>query len=205
MEPISPLVAQTEGLQPWRRVFHAANGLGVLALLLFTPVPQFELAILLGAAAVGALLLDWLRLRSPRVNRLFFRLLKRLASPREAEGIASSTWFLIGISLTLLLFPQAVAVGAILVLSLADPAASYLGRRWGRTPFGSGTVEGSLTFLCVSAFLLVPLAGWIPGGVTALLVTGIERVPWPLDDNLTIPLATGVLLWSLLPVGTPLL
>ncbi|TVP55453.1 MAG: hypothetical protein EA351_10710 [Gemmatimonadales bacterium] len=205
METIEPLVARTEGLQPWRRVFHAANGLGVLALLLLTPVPQLELAIVLGLAAVGALLLDGLRLRSPRVNRAFFRLLKRLASPREAKGVASSTWFLIGISLTLLLFPQPVAVGAILVLALADPAASYLGRRWGRRPFGSGTVEGSLTFLTVSAVLLVPLAGWVPGGVTALLVTGVERAPWPLDDNLTIPLATGVLLWSLLPVGTPLL
>jgi dolichol kinase len=36
-------------------------------------------------------------------------------------------------------------------------------------------------------------------GVTAPLVAWVERLPWPLDDNLTVPLVTGFLLWTLLP------
>ena len=198
------LVARTGGLQPWRRIFHAITGLVVAGLLVWAPLPQQPLALALVIAAAGALVLDLIRLRVPSVNRRFFRVLKPLASPREARGIASSSWFLVGVALTLLLFPGRVALAAILVLALADPAASYLGRRWGRIRFGSGTAEGSLTFLGVAACILVPLGGWGPGAVTALLVSAIERAPWPLDDNLTIPLVTGLLLWSLLPLGAPL-
>jgi len=60
-------------------------------------------------------------------------------------------------------------------------------------------VEGSLVFLVVALSILVPVAGLLPGSGTALAVTLAERVPWPLDDNLVIPLLTGILLWSLLP------
>lgn len=198
---LEPLIAQTAGLQPWRRVFHACSGLVMIGVLLMTPISATQLAILLAVAAGGALILDFVRLRSARINHLFFRMLRPFASPREALGVASSTWYLIGASLTFLCFPDMVAIAAIMVLSLADPTASYLGRRWGRRSFGTGTIEGTAAFLVVAAAILVPLAGWVPGLVTAVLVSIIERIPWPLDDNLTVPLATGALLWSLLPLG----
>lgn len=200
---LEPLVAQTEGLQPWRRVFHACSGLVLVGILVLTPISALWLAAMLAVGAGGALALDLVRLRSPRVNHLFFRVLRPFASPREAAGIASSTWYLIGVGMALACFPDHVAIAAILVLSLADPTASYLGRRWGRRSLGTGTgtVEGTVAFIGVAAAILVPLAGWGPGLVTAGLVAIIEQIRWPLDDNLTIPLATGALLWSLLPLG----
>jgi dolichol kinase len=197
---LESLVSRTEGLQPWRRVFHAVCGLLIVGVLGFSDLSRTMVGGGLLLLAAGALVLDGVRLGSTRVNRWFFRLLRPFASPREARGIASSTWFLLGTGLTVMLFPRGLAIPALLVLALADPAASYLGRRMGRRPFGTGTVEGSMVFLGVSAAVLVPLTGWGPGLVTAFLVTVIERIPWPLDDNLTLPLATGALLWSLLPL-----
>jgi len=199
MNRLASLVARTEGVQPWRRILHATIGL-IIILFLILVDPSWGLAVgVLGGTTLLVLVLDGLRLMIPRLNRFFFRILRPFASPREAQGIASSTWFMLGIFLAVAIFPRSVVIPAILTLSLADPAASYVGRRWGRRPLGSGTVEGSLVFLVVALSILVPVAGLLPGSGTALAVTLAERVPWPLDDNLVIPLLTGILLWSLLP------
>ena len=196
---LDPLVGRTDGLQPWRRVFHAACGIALAAALVVLDPSWAAATGALGILAAGLLLFDLLRLRIPRLNRLFFRLLRPFASPREALGVASSTWFILGAFLAVALFPLQVVVPALLVLALADPAASYAGRRWGRHSFGTGTFEGSLVFLAVAAVVLAPFTGVAVAAGVAVVVTAAERIPWSLDDNLVIPLLTGALLWSLLP------
>lgn len=195
---LSHLVERTRGLQPGRRIFHAASGLALVAIILVWEPPHAAVLATLAGLALGAFILDGLRFWVPAANRLFFRLFNVLASPREAGGVASSSWYILGALLTLALFPTPVAISALLVLSLADPLASYCGRRWGHRPFGTGTVLGSTLFLMVSLAVLVPGWGVAVGGFTALCVTLAERIPWPLDDNLVIPLVTGGLLWGFL-------
>jgi dolichol kinase len=188
------LVARTEGLQPWRRVFHASSavalalGPGVLGL------DRIQVLVTVVALLAGALAIDLVRLRVPRLNRLFFRTLSALASPREARGPASSTWYLVGVFLTYAFFPSH-AVPAILVLGLADPAASVVGRRRGRVRLGKGTVEGAAAFLTVSSIVLFATGGGVLQAlVVALGVTIIELLPIPLDDNLTVPLVVAATL-----------
>lgn len=192
---LAPLVERTRGLQPFRRLFHACNGI----LLALVP-PQLDLSrptVMVVLAALFLVLLagDVARLRLPRLNRLFFRAFPALASPREADGIASSTWYAAGGLLTWALFPAPIAVPAILVLGLADPAAGTVGRLWGRRRLGSGTVLGSLAFcavaLAVTAWFVDPLTAL----GAALVATAIEALPWMLDDNFTVPLAVGGALW----------
>lgn len=191
------LVARTGGLQPWRRVFHAANGV-VLA---FGP-PALGLspdttAVLLGLGACGLLVGDLIRLRVPRLNVTFFRVFRPLASPREEHHLASSTWYAIGAFLVWWWFPPTLATASILVLGLADPAASVVGRLVGRRPLGKGTVEGSVAFTVVAFLALWPLAG-APAAAAAALATGLAEVlPLPPDDNLVIPLVCGGVLWAL--------
>lgn len=95
------------------------------------------------------------------------------------------------------LFSREHATSAVLVLGLADPAASYAGQRWGHKPFLGGTVLGSTTFFLVAGGVLgsrhtLPLAL-----ITAAVVTLAERRSWPLDDNLTIPVACAAALTGL--------
>jgi dolichol kinase len=198
-DPLRPLVDRTEGLQPWRRVFHALTGCSVAAWLSFSGASWKTHLLLFGAGVSLLFLGDLLRLRVPALNRAFFRAFRPLASPREAGGIASSTWYLLGCWLAIALFPVDIAIPSILVLALADPLASYVGRRWGKRPFFSGSIEGSTVFFSVSVAVLIPFAGWPVGVLVAGAATLLERFPWRLDDNLTIPLGTGALLWSLLP------
>lgn len=191
------LVARTRGLQPWRRVFHATFGLLFAGLLHFLAPERLLAAGVLGGLTAALLAADLVRLRWPAANRLFFLALRPFASPREATGIASSTWFVGGCAATVALFPLDVAVPAIVVLAVADPLASYLGWRWGRRRFGTGTVEGAVVFLAAAFGVLVPFVGVGAAGAAALAVTLAEAAPWPVDDNLTIPVVTGALLWGL--------
>lgn len=189
------LVARTRGLQPWRRIFHAASGVilalgpGALGLDARTT------AALLAAGTTGLFVADVLRLRVPAANRLFFTVFRKLASPREAGSLASSTWYALGATLVWALTPGAPAVAAILVLGLADPAASVVGRTWGRTPLGKGTRLGSGTFFGVACAVLLVTAGWPAALPAAVAATVAEVIPFGPDDNLTIPLATAAVLW----------
>lgn len=195
---LSALVADTEGLQPWRRVFHAGNGV----LLALGPgavgLSPEQTAWLLAAVSAVLLAFDLARLRWRTLNAFFFRAFRRLASPREANAVASSTWYAIGAFLAWWWFPPAIAVASILVLGLADPSASVFGRLYGRRPIGKGTVEGVLAFVGVGVLVLWPQVGLV-AALVAAAVTGLaEIVPGGVDDNLVIPLVCGVVLWGLM-------
>lgn len=186
-------VQRTEGVQPWRRLFHATGGMALIAFVHFTgPESAFALAGI-GGGVAAALVLDWARLRFEGVNTAFFRVFSGLASPREATGIASSTWFLVGALAVLLVAPQ-LFVPAMLVLAFADPAASVAGRLWGRRRLGKGTWEGTCVFFLVAATVLTPIVGFTAALVAAAAAATFEVLPTGLDDNLVVPLATALAL-----------
>lgn len=184
-----------DGVQPWRRLFHAGSGVVLATLPVAAGLSRTWVLALLSGLLLVLLAADVLRLRTPRINALFFSLFPSMASPREAARVASSTWYVLGVLCVYALFSWHVAVPAILVLALADPAASTLGRIAGRRRLGKGTLEGGLVFLLVSLGVLVPSVGWVPGLVVAVGVTLVELLPSRLDDNLTIPLAAAAFLW----------
>jgi len=192
---LNELVERTEGLQPWRRIFHAVNGV----ILAFVPgllgwPREFTLVVL--TVVLGVLVaLDLARLRAGELNRLFFRVFGRLASPREAAGMASSTWYTLGALISYAVYPLEIAAAAILVLGLADPAAGVVGRLWGRRAIGKGTVEGTLTFWLVGTLVLAPFFGWSLALLAAGAAAVAEILPGLIDDNLAIPVITGAVLW----------
>lgn len=192
MEPsLTDLVKKTEGLQPWRRLFHATNGTLLVLALGNLPIPTSLALLFLGALLAVLVVTDALRLARPDLNILFFRTFSRLASPREEKGVASSTWYVLGALLALILFPRSAALAGILTLALADPAASVAGRKWGRRRLGAGSVEGSLVFFLVASVTLSFFVSWPVALAGALATASVEALPWPVDDNLSVPLAAG--------------
>jgi dolichol kinase len=191
---LDALVERTRGPQPWRRLFHFANGAIMAAVLVGTDLPRGAALVILGTIVVALLALDWVRLRDARANEAFFKAFVHLASPREARGIASSTWYAVALLVVVALFPRPAAVSGILVLAAGDPAAGWVGRRWGRRRFLGGTLEGSFAFAC-TAFLILALRHSLPiAAMAALLATVAERVSWPIDDNLAVPVTVAGLL-----------
>ena len=194
---LAELVAKTTGLQTGRRIVHAITGT-----VIFVAVTQLDLSKSLTITGLSVLFLillasDLVRLRVPHLNILFFRFFQILVSPRESQNIASSTWYILGALLAIVLFPLSAALSGILVLAWADPTASYLGRRWGKRSFLGGTLVGTTAFLVVAVLILSvrhPLTIAIP---SACLITLVERLAWPLDDNLVLaPACAGILTLS---------
>ena len=198
------VVRKTRGLQPWRRAFHAACGLTIVSLVEYGGLDTGVILLLLGGGTLASLILDWVRLRIPDANFIFFRWFAPLASPREARRIASSTWFLMGVLATLLIVPAHLFTPAVLVLALADPAASVVGRLWGRHSLGKGSWEGTTAFFLVACAVTFPFVG-LPGALVAAgAVATFEVLPTGVDDNLTVPVVTGLVLWLVESAGRAL-
>lgn len=195
---LSEAVGKTEGIQPWRRVFHAASGTIIVLALTVLSVPALTATVILGALFALAVLLDAVRLFDPKVNTLFFRAFSRLASPREAQGLASSTWYILSALVVLHFFPTTYALAGILVLAWADPAASVVGQRWGRLKFLAGSVRGSAAFVAVAFLALIIFVPWPQALAAAVLTAIVEAAPLKLDDNLLVPVAVAASLFLMM-------
>ncbi|MDE0395662.1 MAG: hypothetical protein OYK82_12885 [Gammaproteobacteria bacterium] len=194
-EELERLIASTAGPRHARWLVHAGLGASV-ASLLWALEPSRTVSAAAGAGALAGLLaLDVTRLAVPRLNLWFYRLLRPLLTPREAQRVAGSTWYVAGILAAVALFPPGAAVPATWVLALADPAAGWVGRRWGRRPLGAGTLEGFAAFVLVAGAVLA-VAVPLPAAVLGAMLGGlVEIAPWRVDDNLTIPPAVAGVLW----------
>jgi dolichol kinase len=190
-----PMAERLRGVQPWRRIFHAGNSLVLAFLPPLLGVNRWVVVGILSALLAGLIAFDWYRLRRAELNALFFRMFPSLASDRERTGVASSTWYALGVIVVYALFPAWVVVPAILTLGLADPAASTVGRIWGRRRIGKGTVLGTTVFVAVAFAIMATAVGPVAGLVAALATAAVEVLPVPLDDNLTVPVTAATALW----------
>lgn len=103
--------------------------------------------------------------------------------------------FTLGIILSLLFFPPPIAYTSIAVLTLGDGFANIFGKIYGKTPIlfnRNKTIEGTIcgfTFAFLGSILFVsPLKALI--AVAAGMI--VESLPVPIDDNLAIPLSSGM-------------
>ncbi len=173
-----------------RQTIHAS---GLLFILMenFLSLP-YLIALAIFAAAMGELIYQIDK------KRYIFLFSKILRSCRRNENERGFIYFFVGLSLTLILFGQnlAVANAAILSLALGDSLSTIVGTRWGKHPLifnPRKTWEGSLTFVVaafIGALTQVPLIAAL-GGAIAGAITAAYR---PVDANLTIPLVVGTVI-----------
>ena len=201
---------------PARSIFHMVSALVSLSfvLVVFTPT---QLPWVAGSIAGTFWILEALRRPFPRVNVILMRFFRPIAHASEAHRINSATWYMTALTLLAITQHAWLCVIGVAVLGFADPAASFVGRRWGRVELIHGrTLEGGFAFVVagtITATLALQLVTPRPAWGIALLVAFIasvagaiaEMLSRRLDDNLTIPLvssATAAVM--LLSLGRPL-
>lgn len=152
---------------------------------------------LAGAALLASLGVELARRKVDWVNRLLWRLLPTTFRAWEDRRTLGSTWFSVGMLAAFLLYGRDVGGTAVLFLAWGDAAAEIVGRRWG--PPGGKTLVGSVG--CLTACLVAGVAGVSLGGLTPLTVllgavaaTLLERWSPPPNDNLWIPLLSGLVM-----------
>ena len=174
-----------------RQLFHLFNG--TVIALAYTRWEAKVGWILMVMAVVGAFL-SWRHTRKP--FSWAEPLLGFLDRPRDIQHFPAKGAVLYGLAVgfALVVYPHNAALGAIAVLASGDALSTLVGKAWGRRPWPWNrrlSLEGSLAFLVAGtlyASLFVPFPMALVGALVGALV---ETVPWPLDDNVTIPLAVG--------------
>ena len=186
-----------------RTAFHVISGV-MWALVYEHVLDRGPLLWVLGGCLVFFVTDDAMRRWFPERRSGFavvvFRLLSRSS---ESAGIASSTWYTLGLMVGVAFLPKAACMLGLLILAFADPAAGVVGRRWGsRRIYRDKSVVGTVAFVVVAfAIATVGLGidrplmdeGWRLGaaGLIALAGAAAELLGDHVPDNFSVLVVTG--------------
>jgi dolichol kinase len=192
-------------LQFPRRFFHM--GMGTAAGIIYYTFLSHQAAVtILGTAACLVYIVEQLRINYPEHASTFKILTKYLLRAEEQLKESAGMPFVMGLLLTLLSFPKVVALTAIFTLGIADPMSAIVGIRFGKNKIVKGkSLEGSGAFFLCTFLITIVVFGVLYQNdmslvvllavVVSLIMTAFEMIPIRLDDNLTIPIMTGLICW----------
>jgi dolichol kinase len=177
-----------------REMIHA-SGVFVPVLCGFIGVPTVALMI----CVVVALYVISELLRMGGKNLPFISTVTRHAASQEElyEFAVAPVYFAVGILLALLLFPVPISSAAIAIFTLGDSTASIFGGLISKKPLPfnkTKTMEGSLAgffFALFGGSFFIPPLNALVGAAVAMTV---EYLPLPVNDNVSVPLCTGLVL-----------
>ncbi len=143
------------------------------------------------------LLIDICRIKNLSIwNNFIKKIISPIIRQHEFAGdFTGATYILLSIFLTILLFSKPIAVTALAFIMVGDSLAALIGRKFGRHKiFKTKSIEGFLGCLAgtlIVAYFVPELTYYItiPGAFIAAIV---ESLPLQVDDNLTVPLISGL-------------
>ncbi|HTY08370.1 MAG TPA: hypothetical protein VMF29_04320 [Candidatus Edwardsbacteria bacterium] len=190
-----------------RKSFHVLAGMSIPVLYyLFlgwqhlTGRPYTYLAkwILVGAT-VAILVVDVIRLRHQFFKIVFIDFFGPLLRRHEISALTGATYLMLSSAVCILIYRSEVAIAAISFMVIGDAMAAVVGRSIGKPVFFGKSLEGAAA--CLAGCLLIGTAvvllpgsrlGFWPMACGALTATIAELLPFQLDDNITIPLLSGL-------------
>lgn len=183
-----------------RKAIHIASSIFPISYWFFEKRIFLPIIAILATAAV---LIDYGRHKVPWIRTAFGAVFGKVLRENEHSGLTGGATVMIAQVMMIALFPKPIAIASLLTLSIGDSAAALVGLSVGRHKiYQSKTWEGTAAFL-LSATLVAALVPGIPLFAAALAATGagvIEIFLIHLDDNLFIPLVSGIILVFLLGV-----
>lgn len=168
--------------------------------LIYYHITQKLALVLLAILFLGFFLVDVVKMFSKPIAAWYFKTFGSLLRPHEKDEtkkrLNGATFVTLSALLTVAIFPKMIAIASFAILIVADTAAALVGRKFGKTPLFSKTVEGSVAFLiaAILVVLLTPNLNLAIGIGLAIVATIAEVAPlrvlgYTIDDNLVIPLA----------------
>lgn len=188
-----------------RRVFHLVAASCTTLLALAIPEPAYMT--LVGGGALLSLAVDVGRQRAGFFNRVYLGIFRSILKPSESADITGATYLLIAAFFAFYFFGIEVALPVLMFVAVGDPAAALIGphcpgpRVWGKSPLGSvAFVAASAAVWAILVAVGVGVWSWAVA-LTAVVAAAVEFAPFPLDDNLTVPLMAGGFMALMLTVG----
>jgi len=148
-----------------------------------------------------AIVIELFRFKNTKFRAFFYGMVGSLLWEKEKKIPTGATFFLISATISIFIFSPPVAVAVLLFLAIGDTVAYLVRDLMDKTTiFGKMSPEGVLG----SFLVCIPIALWIPnlplkiGLIGALISSLVEIIPWDVDDNLSVPLITGMVMQLLI-------
>jgi diacylglycerol kinase (CTP) len=203
LNPLNRVLAKRSDLHLLRKIWHM--GVGSLCLFVYYQSGQTAMSwgwAILGVAVTG-FTIDIVRARWSAFNELVLSLMGPFMRASEKDGFTGMPFYALGVSLALLLFPEKIALLATMFLVYSDPICSFFGIIYGKDKIMpnkslQGAMAGFFTCYLITLFyglhyqasgihlLIFAVAGGIVGSIAEMLSA------FNIDDNLTIPVVSGV-------------
>lgn len=145
-----------------------------------------------------------------RLEKSFRYLISNFERDRVKIPFIGAFWLYFSCGLVLLFFPLVIAIVSCSILAVADSVSTVVGTSFGNHKLvGSKSWEGSLSFFIsafVIAYMFTPLWVALAASLTATISELIPDLGFLrklkereiLDDNFTVPVITGILLFLIL-------
>lgn len=189
-----------------RKVWHMSTGLIMVSCLL-AGMNQSMALILLGAALVFSILMEVFRLSNAELNKKCIRFFGNIIRSNEVNKVSGMPYYIASSFLAVAIFPRPVAILAILYLALGDPLSSLVGILYSSRSvkiFKGKSLHGT-----AAGFAVCAISTWIflrsteVHGLALIRLTLLggfagalaELLPFEIDDNFTIPMISGFILW----------
>ncbi len=151
-------------------------------------------------------LVDVSRLRNWPMWQLFRPLSGSMVRKHEEEGDFTGAFYILWMfCLVIAIFDPIIASISASFIIVGDTLAALIGRRYGKHRFRGKSLEGSLA--CLFGTLVVAYVGSslfaIPLAITvigAFVATIVEAIPDFIDDNLSVPLISALVMTLIAPI-----
>jgi glycerol-3-phosphate acyltransferase PlsY len=155
--------------------------------------------IFVGSIALAFLLLDITRLLSRKTNLFLFKT-PIIFKQKEMQTFSSISLFLVAIFLSFLVFPKGIGILAATFLIFGDVFAKIIGMMFGKVHILKKTLEGSISYFLAAVIFGLVFLPYIEANLGMLLVgalaaTVVELIPWGVDDNISVALISGAVMY----------
>ncbi len=188
-----------------RKIWHIATGLSGLIVYYATDYTLQSVANSLLIFSLVAFLVEFLRLRNEKMNLFLMSIMRPFMRESEKTSVSGLPFYALGVGLTLTLFPERIAILSVLFLVFADPIASVFGILYGKDKIlPNKSLQGTLAaFTVCYAITLVYGMRFSNPNINLLcfsLLAGVvgsfsELCSRYIDDNLSIPVISGTILY----------
>ncbi len=189
-----------------RKIWHMGAGL-IVTFLYVSAVSKESFISLLSAGLALTLLVEVVRLKNPVVNSICLKVFAPLIRVNEVHHTTGVPYFAASTLISAVIFPKPVAVLALLFLTFGDPIASFFGILFKNRSIAiypgksfQGTAAAFIVCALISRIYLHSLALQGVDLIRLTLLGGFagalaELIPLDIDDNFTIPLVSGFIMW----------
>jgi dolichol kinase len=194
-----------------RKGIHLAS---LLIPVIYAFIPRSTAISILVPLTAVFVLSDVARLVIPAFGRFYLMLFGFLLRNHELNDkgrrLTGASYVMLAAVIMVGFFPKVIALTALAILIVSDTSAALIGRRWGRRKFLAKSIEGSSAFF-VSAMVVVVMTPKIEyrleeyaiGVLGAFVGAVVEASGIGLDDNLSIPLSVGGVMWACYGIFLP--